>query len=105
MKQNLLAFLLLACSCAFADLKSTNRMTIAGNSFSSTVLMKQGKVRNEMTLAPGVSTVSIQDCAGHRLVQINDSARTYLITEIGSGSGQIASSAGAGSGTVTLSVN
>lgn len=105
MKQYLIAFLLLACSCALADLKSTNRMTIAGNSFSSTVLMKQGKVRNEMTLAPGVSTVSIQDCAGHRLIQINDRARTYLITEIGSGSGQIASLAGAGSGTVTLSVN
>jgi len=105
MTRNLTAFLLLTFFSAFADVKSTNRLTIAGNAFSSTVLMKQGKVRNEMTLAPGVSTVSIQDCSGHRLIQLNDRARTYLITEIGSGTDQAASNAGAAAGTVTLSVN
>lgn len=106
MTRNFIAFLLLTfSSAAFADVKSTNRVTIGGNAFSSTVLMKQGKVRNEMILAPGVSTVSIQDCAGHRLIQLNDRARTYLITEIGSGADQAPSNAAASAGTVTLSVN
>lgn len=74
---------LLALSCfAFADLKSTNRMTVGGHTFSNTVLIKNGKIRNETAVAPGFSTVSIQDCTGHRLIQLNDRSRTYMVTDL-----------------------
>lgn len=101
------AFLVVALSyTAFADLKATNRMTIAGQSFSSTVLIRQGKIREEAGTLPGLSSITIQDCAGHRVVQLNDRARTYLVTEMAAK--ESSSPAGgnqATAGTVTLNVN
>jgi hypothetical protein len=99
------AFLVVALSCtAFADLKSSNRMTIAGQSFTSTVLIRQGKIREEASTLPGLSSVTIQDCAGHRVVQVNDRARTYLVTETASDANSPASQR-ATAGTVTLNIN
>ena len=101
------AFLVVGLSyAAFADLKATNRMTVAGQSFSTTVLIRQGKIREEAGTLPGLSSITIQDCAEHRVVQLNDRARTYLVTAMASSE---ASSPTDGShattGTVTLNVN
>ena len=101
------AFLVVALShTAFADLKGTNRMTIAGQSFTSTVLIRQGKIREEAGTLPGMSSITIQDCTGHRVVQLNDRARTYLVTAIASSEASSpADGSQATTGTVTLNVN
>jgi hypothetical protein len=100
------AFLVVALSCtAFADLKSSNRMTIAGQSFSSAVLIRQGKIREEASTLPGLSSVTIQDCAGHRVVQLNDRARTYLVTEMTTSDANSTPSQRATAETVTLNIN
>src|SRR5215472_5717051 len=101
-----LAFLVVALSCtAFADLRSTNRMTIAGQSFTSTVLIRQGKIREEASTLPGLSSVTIQDCAGHRVVRLNDRAHTYLVTEMSAGDAGSPASQRATAGTVTLNIS
>lgn len=108
MRRGLIAFFLLflVSTSAVADLKSTSKMTIAGQSFNSTVLMKQGKIRSESSFVPGFSTVTIQDCSSQRIIQLNERAHTYLITELGNGNGQASStSAHEESGTVTLRIS
>lgn len=106
MRFRCVAFLVLALSyTTFADLKSTNRMTVAGQSFASTVLIRQGKIREEAGMAPGLSSVTIQDCAGHRVIQLNDRARTYMLTEMASSDASSPPGSGGGTpGTMTLSV-
>lgn len=106
MKSNLIALLLLIFSCsAFADLKASNRTTVAGQTSNSAVLMKAGNIRSEVGFAPGVSIVTIQDCAGRRLIQINDRTKTYLITPLAGDDQQEGSNAGGTSGTTTLNIN
>jgi len=93
-------------STSFGDLKSTNRMTVAGRSFTSTVFIRQGKIREEANMAPGLSSITVQDCAGHRLIQLNDRKRAYMLIEMASGNTNAPdSSNGATAGTVTLAVN
>jgi hypothetical protein len=106
MRFRCVAFLVLAVSYpTFADLKSTNRMTVAGQTFASTVLIRQGKIREEASTAPGLSSVTIQDCAGHRVIQLNDRTHTYMLTEMaGSDASSPAASSAATAGTVTLNV-
>lgn len=101
------AFLVVVLSyTAFADLRSTNRTTVAGQTFSSTVLIRQGEIREEAATLPGLSSTTIQDCAGHRLIQLNDRARTYLLTEMAAADTKApASGNSATAGTITLNVN
>ena len=68
-------------SLVFADLKLTNRMTSGGQTLTSTLLMKDGKVRTE-TKVSGTSLVGIQDCQHHQIVSMNDATRTFLITDL-----------------------
>jgi len=75
-------FLFLISSSAVADLKSRNKVTIAGQSFSTTVLMKQGKIRNETTVMPGFVMVTIQDCSRRRIIQLNERTHAYLTTDL-----------------------
>lgn len=80
--RGLAAFLFLPCLCCFADVKATNRTTLSGQSFTTSVLMKQGKMRTETTGASGPSTVTIQDCEGHRLIHLNQRAQTYFVAPL-----------------------
>jgi hypothetical protein len=100
----LAALLILSSFCCFADVKATNRVSISGQSFTTSVLMKQGKIRTETTGAAGPSTVTIQDCEGHRLIHLNQAAKTYFVAPL-----EDQQPAGAASsrerGEVTLSVN
>lgn len=107
MRPSLIASLLcLASSSAAADVKSTIKVTVAGQSFNTTVLMKQGKIRSEANLMPGFSTVTIQDCSSQRIVQLNERTHTYLIAEPGNASNQRSTSEPAeASGTVILRVS
>lgn len=97
-------FLLLAVAYlpSFADLKASNRTTVAGQTFDSTILIKDGKMRSETSAGPGSSIATIQDCSTHRLIQINDRTRSYM--ELPSGDDQKASSAADNSG-ITLTID
>lgn len=99
-------FLLLIPSTAVADLKSTNKVTIAGQSLNTTVLMKQGKIRNETTVAPGLVMVTIQDCSSRRVIQLNERTHAYLTTDLGDTSNQAAPRGTQDApGVVTVTVN
>lgn len=98
--------LFLITSTAVADLKSTNKVTIAGQSFNTTVLMKQGKIRNETTVAPGLVMVTIQDCSSRRIFQLNERTHAYLTSDLGETRNQAAPrSTQEAPGVVTLTVN
>ena len=83
------------------DFKITVRTTIAGQSSESTTMIRGARERSETSMgAPGFSTktVNITQCDMRRTIQINDSARKYLITPMdadSSSSSNGASSAGA----------
>jgi hypothetical protein len=67
------------------DFKITIRTTIAGQTSESTTMIKGARERSETSMgAPGFSTktVNITQCDMRRTIQINDSARKYLITPI-----------------------
>lgn len=95
----LIFFLLPSC---FADVKATNRTTVSGQSFTTSVLMKEGKIRTESSGAAAPSTVTIQDCEGHRLIHLNQRAQTYFVAPL---EDQQPVAAGSRRGEVTLSVN
>ena len=98
----LAALLFLSSLNCFADVKATNRTTVSGQSFTTSVLMKEGKIRTETSGASGPSTVTIQDCEGHRLIHLNQRAQTYFVAPL---EDQQPAAAGARRGEVTLSVN
>jgi hypothetical protein len=105
MKQAFTALILLAASSsAVADLKVTNKMIVGRQEFGSTVFVKQGKVRSETSFMLGSSAVVIQDCSNHRMIQLNERARTYLMTNLGVNQEATNSDSGQ-SGTVTLDIN
>lgn len=105
MKLRVLGFLIcLLPSLSFADLKLTNRVTVQGRNSESTVLNKNGMIRIDSGSAPSATTV-IVDCAGHKLIQLNNIARTYLVTNIAVGDSQTAASPVPATGTVTLKIN
>jgi hypothetical protein len=81
MKRRLPILFFALSSLAFADLKLTNRMTSGGQTLTSTVLMKDGKVRTETKLS-GRSLVGIQDCQHHQIVSMNDATKAFLITDL-----------------------
>ena len=98
----LAALLFLSSLNCFADVKATNRTTVSGQSFTTSVLMKEGKIRTETSGASGPSTVTIQDCEGHRLIHLNQRAQTYFVAPL---EDQLPAAAGVRRGEVTLNVN
>lgn len=100
------------------DFKITIKNTIAGQSSQSTTMIKGLRERAETNMAMGgmnISTVNITQCDLRRTIQVNDSARKYMITpmesdsgETDSGGGESATSSGGPTkrgGVVTMTVN
>lgn len=106
MKLRVLGFLLCFLpAMAFADLKLTNRVTAQGHNSENTVLSKNGMLRIDNGTTPAATSV-IVDCAGHKMIQLNNLGRTYLVTNMPAvGSSPNASSTPATEGTVTLNIN
>ncbi len=80
MKIRLLMVGMLAVSLsASADYKAKTRMTAAGHSFDSTMMVKGARQRTEMQLAPGMAMTTVYQCDLKRSIQINDRNKTYMI--------------------------
>jgi hypothetical protein len=100
------------------DFKITIRNTMAGHSSQSTTMIKGLRERAETNMAMGgmnMGSVNITQCDLRRTIQVNDSARKYMITPMESDSGDVDSGAGASApssggptkrgGIVTMTVN
>ena len=71
------------------DFKITIRTTVAGQSTQSTTMIKGARERSETSINAGaysMHAVNITQCDMRRTIQINDSARKYLITPMDSDS-------------------
>ncbi len=106
MKLRILGFLLCFLpALSFADLKFTNRVTVQGQNSENTVLSKNGMLRIDNGTTPSATSVII-DCAGHKMTQLNNVGRRYLVTNIPTdGSSPNASSPATTAGTVTLNIS
>jgi hypothetical protein len=97
------------------DFKITIKNTVAGNISQSTTMIKGSRQRDENSMAAGQSQINIIQCDLKRTIQINDSARKYLITSIAAdegdstatGAGHTAGAAGSTQpgGVVTITIN
>ena len=70
------------------DFKITIRTTVAGQSTQSTTMLKGARERTETNINAGaysMHAVNITQCDMRRTIQINESARRYLITPMDSG--------------------
>src|SRR3954470_8028383 len=67
---------------AAADMKITQKTTMMGRSMDNTVLVKGGRERREMTVMPGFTTVMIYQCDAHKMITLNDRARTYTVINL-----------------------
>ena len=68
---------------ASGDFTFRSHMTVCGQPISDNVLMiKDGKFRFETHVASGKTDADIYDCPRRRRIQINESARTFLIQEL-----------------------
>lgn len=63
------------------DIKVRSRMTTSGQSFESMQYIKGARQRTEMNMQGGF--VSLMQCDLKRTVQINDTAKTYLVQSFG----------------------
>src|SRR5579885_2119351 len=90
-------------SLAFADLKLTNRVTVQGHNSENIVLSKDAMIRIDNGTSPAATSV-IVDCAGHRMIQLNNAARTYLVTNMPAAGAQDGASQSSAAGTVTLNI-
>jgi hypothetical protein len=79
------AALLCAAATASADIKIKSRMSTQGQGYESTTYIKKSRQRTEQDLA-GMSMANILQCDLSRSIQLNDRARTYLITPFGDSS-------------------
>lgn len=106
MKLRVLVFLLCFLpTFAIADLKLTNRVTVQGHNSENTVLSKNAMIRIDNGQSPAATSVII-DCAGHRMIQLNNIGRRYLVTNMATAaSSSNASSQGATASSVTLNIN
>ena len=71
------------------DFKITIRTTVGGQSMQSTSMIKGARERSETSINAGaysMHAVNITQCDMRRTIQINDSARKYLITPMDAGS-------------------
>ncbi|HEX3229593.1 MAG TPA: hypothetical protein VHQ95_11535 [Pyrinomonadaceae bacterium] len=97
------------------DFKITIKNTVAGNTSQGTTMIKGSRQREETSMAMGQSQINITQCDLKRTIQINDSARKYLISSFAADEGDTAGAGGghaqgaAGSaqrgGVVTMTVN
>jgi hypothetical protein len=106
------------------DFKITIRNTVAGQSSQSTTMIKGLREREETNMSIGsmnISKVNITQCDLKRTIQVNDSARKYMITPMesddsgDSGGGDTSAAAGTSAaggsgpsrrgGVVTMTVN
>ena len=67
-----------------ADMKLKTRMTAQGRSMETTKLVKGSRERSEMNVGP-MTMVTIHQCDQQRLISLNDSTRTYMVTKLGTG--------------------
>ncbi len=63
----------------FADQKVKKRMSVGGNGIDSTSYVKGERSRDEMNYGP-MSMITIHQCDTHKTIQVNDQARTYMVT-------------------------
>jgi len=104
MKLRILGFLLCFVPLiAVADLKLTNRVTIQGHNSENTVLSKNGMLRIDNGATPAATSVII-DCAGHRMIQLNNIGRRYLVTGMPAAD-TLADGSSQAAGTVMLNIN
>jgi len=75
------AALVLMCAAvaASADIKVKTKTTSNGQSYEGTTYIKKSRQRTEQNMA-GMQMASILQCDLRRNIQLNDAARTYLIT-------------------------
>ncbi|MDX6612173.1 MAG: hypothetical protein QOD75_1359 [Blastocatellia bacterium] len=69
---------------AASDFRITEKTTQNGQTFQSTTLIKGARQRSEMNMG-GQNTTSIVQCDLKRSVQINETARKYMITPMSGG--------------------
>ncbi len=97
------------------DFKITIKNTVAGNVSQGTTMIKGSRQREETSMAMGQTQINITQCDLKRTIQINDSARKYLITSFagdesdtsGGGAGHTTGAAGTAQrgGVVTMTIN
>ena len=97
------------------DFKITIKNTMAGNTSQGTTMIKGSRQREETSMAMGQSQVSITQCDLKRTIQINDSARKYMISSFAADEGDTAAAGGGHAqgnagpaqkgGVVTLTIN
>jgi hypothetical protein len=88
---------------SFADLKLTNRVTVQGHNSENTVLSKNGMLRIDNGATPAATSVII-DCAGQKMIQLNNVGRRYLVTTMPAAKNSPNGSSQP-TGTVTLDIN
>lgn len=81
---------------ALADVKMKTRMTAAGHSFDSTVLIKGARERREMNMGPGFTSVTIFQCDLKRMVILNPISKTYTVVDLQEVEDQAAAAAKSG---------
>jgi hypothetical protein len=69
-----------AASAASADIKMKTKNTSAGNTNEGTIYIKGVRQRSVQSYGAGFEMVTIIQCDLKRTVQINDKARTYMVT-------------------------
>ena len=97
------------------DFKIVIKNTMAGNTSQGTTMIKGSRQRDETSMAMGQSQITITQCDLKRSIQINDSARKYVITSFptdegettGAGGGHAQGAAGSAQrgGVVSLTIN
>lgn len=78
------AALMCLTSVALGDVKIKTRTSMAGQSFEGTTYIKKARKRSEQDMGP-LRTANIEQCDLRRNVQLNDAARTYLVTPFDEG--------------------
>lgn len=71
---------LVAATSASADIKMKTKNTSAGNSSEGTIYIKGARQRSNQSFGAGFEMVTLTQCDLKRTVQINDKARTYMVT-------------------------
>jgi hypothetical protein len=76
------------------DFKITIKNTMAGNISQGTTMIKGSRQRDETSMAMGQSQITITQCDLKRTIQINDSARKYIINSFATDEGDSAAAGG-----------
>jgi hypothetical protein len=71
---------LVAATSASADIKMKTRNTSPGNTSEGTIYIKGARQRSNQSYGAGFEMITITQCDLKQTVQINDKARTYMVT-------------------------